>query len=507
MRKDMDIINQGLNVRKFNEKAERNKVINKFLFIGTTILYALYIGVLIQNYLSKDISSVIAIIIIAACFLAIGTNLSVYIKKAASDILGWGSLVSFMIIYSFFLLSDGSGFVRISAIPVLCAAILFYDTKLVKIFCVWNGVINIIYSILLVLSKSDDMSQNILELIIILLTLNTIYKCTDIGQRFSYDSLHTVKDQQGMQEKMLSDILEIAKVVKNGTSKSSQIVKSLGESTEIVHSAIGEVCVSTQATANNIQEQTVMTQTIQQSIKQTVEHSEKMVMIAENASDSIKNGLQVMGNLKEQSAYIASANAAVAGSMERLQDKMKEVHNIANIIFSISSQTNLLALNASIESARAGEAGKGFAVVAEEIRHLSEQTRNSTENIAKIIEELSQNAAEATVNVKDSILSAENQGGLITSASQSFEKIEEDVSTLSGHIAQIDTMLSELAEANNQIVENISQLSAATEEITASSEEVSAISEKNLQNAENTKEYLDEVLQTTKRFDKYLEVY
>lgn len=501
----MDTVNQGVKIRKFNEKTERNKVINKFIFLGTTILYALYIGVLVGNCRAKEIPLAAAVLLIVLCGLATGINAFTYIKKPTSNILGWGSLISYMIIYSIFLLSDGSSFVRMSAIPVLTAVILFYDTKLVKIFCMWNAAINILYSILLVISKSSDLWQNILELVIILLTLNTIYKCTDIGYRFSHDSLHTVKDHQKIQEDMLNDILEIARIVKNGASQSNQIVQSLGESTKIVNSAIGEISASTQTTASNIQEQTVMTQTIQQSINETVQRSDEMVVIAGNSSESIHSGLLIMDNLKEQSTYIASANEAVVSSMEKLQDKMKEVQDIASIIFSISSQTNLLALNASIESARAGEAGKGFAVVADEIRHLAEQTRKSTENIKRIVDELNQNAKEATVNVKDSIVSAENQGSLITTASQSFEKIEQDVSTLSGHIAEIDKMLTGLADANNQIVDNISQLSATTEEITAGSEEVAAISEKNLQNAESTKEYLKEVLQTAERFDKYLE--
>jgi methyl-accepting chemotaxis protein len=498
-------ISEGLKVRKYNEKAARDQVINWFMLFGTTILYALYIGILIADYRMHSIRFFIVISIIVLCCLATAINWFVYLKIPNSAHLGWGSLTSYMINYSLFLLLAGNTFVRISALPVLCAAILFYNLRLSKIFSIWVAAVNIIYTIILAFSDTDNMFANYLELVIILLTLNTIYKCTDIGHRFSYDSLHTVKDQHEMQAEMLKDILQIARIVQEGTTQSNELIHSLGESTEIVNSAIGEISASTQTNANHIQEQNIMTQSIQQSINETVKRSDEMVEIASNSSESINDGLQIMNNLKEQSTSIASTNALVVQSMEKLQEKTKEVHDIAGIIFNISSQTNLLALNASIESARAGEAGKGFAVVADEIRQLAEQTRKSTENIAAIINELNQNAAEAAENVKESIKSTENQGSLISTASNSFEKINSNVGELTEHISEIDHMLTDLAEANNKIVDNISQLSATTEEIMASSEEAAAISEKNLQNAGSTKEFLEEVIKTSKSFDKYLE--
>lgn len=497
--------NQGLEVRKFNEKSQRDKVINWFMLLGTTILYAVYAGVIINNYLSHLMKLPVAVIVILFSCIALIINWTVFIKMPTSGKLGWGSLTSYLIIYSFYLIAAGNTFVRISVIPVLCAAILFYNRNLSKMFCLWTAIINIIYTAVMAFSKADNMTLNYLELLILLLTLHTIYKCTDIGHRFSYDSLHAVKDQQEIQNVMLQDILEIAKIVQTGTAQSNQLVQDLGESTEIVNTAISEISATTQANANNIQEQSEMTQSIQLSIDQTVERSEQMVSIATNSTKSISEGLLIMNNLKEQSAYIASTNELVVSSMQKLQEKTKEVHDIANIIFNISSQTNLLALNASIESARAGEAGKGFAVVADEIRKLAEQTRKSTENITEIIEELNQNAVQASDNVKESIKATNNQGGLISTASQSFEKINGNVGMLTGNIADIDHMLTELAKANNHIVDNISQLSATTEEIMASSEEATAISEKNLSDAESAKDYLGEVIASAKHFDKYLE--
>lgn len=49
---------------------------------------------------------------------------------------------------------------------------------------------------------------------------------------------------------------------------------------------------------------------------------------------------------------------------------------------------NFLGLNAAIEAARAGEAGRGFGVVAEEIRKLSDQSKDTANQIALFIKDI-----------------------------------------------------------------------------------------------------------------------
>lgn len=164
-----------------------------------------------------------------------------------------------------------------------------------------------------------------------------------------------------------------------------------------------DISDSTQSTAENIQTQTEMTQSIQDSISHTLDRSEKMVEVAKHSGELNGRSAEIMADLKKQSRVIADTNSKVVHAMQMLQERTKAVRGIADTIFSISSRTNLLALNASIESARAGEAGKGFAVVADEIRQLAAKTRQETENIANILSELSQNAAVAAGAVERSV--------------------------------------------------------------------------------------------------------
>jgi methyl-accepting chemotaxis protein len=70
------------------------------------------------------------------------------------------------------------------------------------------------------------------------------------------------------------------------------------------------------------------------------------------------------------------------------QQQYQNISNLATSITNIANQTNLLSLNASIEAARAGEAGRGFAVVAEEIKKLSDTSKESAINIMGALKDM-----------------------------------------------------------------------------------------------------------------------
>ena len=124
--------------------------------------------------------------------------------------------------------------------------------------------------------------------------------------------------------------------------------------------------------------------------------------------------------------------------------------------------------DASIEAARAGEAGRGFAVVAEEIRHLSEQTKEASNHITQIIEELNEGTKQANISIGESAKSVNEQNVMIRNTQKRFADINAEMQQLSADIQETETNMKHIVSATGTIVDEISQLSAGSEEVAVS---------------------------------------
>lgn len=429
-----------------------------------------------------------------------------YLNNRNSSKIRWISLAALVLLTFFTTFAFDSYYMRFAVVAPIAVYILYYDSK----FIVSSAVAIALVEIATTVHKffKPDCTVDRIDICtataIVVFYLIVVCFIEKTGKKFRLDMLGSLQDEKDQQEKMMQNVIYVASEVRKGTAGAMDIMNQLNESTGIVTGAVRDISDSSQSTAENIQNQTVMTQSIQDAIEKTLSRSENMVAIAQKAKELNDENLGIVKEIQNQSATIAQTNGNVTATMQTLQERADAVKGIADTIFDISSQTNLLALNASIESARAGEAGRGFAVVADEIRQLAEKTRVETENIASILGQLSENAAEAVNVVAQSAEAASEQDGLISRAVDTFGQMSENVAQLTQDIAEVDTMLTDLSEANNQIVDSITQLSATSEEVSAASAQAEGLSNKNLSNADNTKEILNQVLSVSKQLDQYV---
>ena len=492
---------------RFAEKGQQIQRVNRFLVTEYLIFYAFILFMLwasrAKGVRSLGFTAFVSVIaVVSGGALLIGWK-----RRPESERLRYLALIGLYLVSFFMTFAYTESFIRFLGLAPFIGCILFFDPKYSRI----GGIGYLVLNALTVFGQIRQQPEGVagttnlvLDLLALGVLVFAVIFTTNVAQKFNHDTRHSEQQEQRKQQAILDDVIGVAEEVRKGTESVMKIVNDLNGSTEVVNGAMKDISSSTQSTAENIQTQTTMTTNIQESIEQTLHNSETMVDIAKHSSEINQQSMEVMSRLKEQSQLISHTNKDVAEAMEALQKKTEEVRNIADTILAISGQTNLLALNASIESARAGEAGRGFAVVADEIRQLAERTKQETEEIGKISDDLTENASKAANAVSQSINATDAQDGMIAEASDSFEAMNANVTELIQHIENIDERLTKLSEANNQIVDNITNLSATTEEVTASSNQAAELSNTNMTHAENAKSRLSGVLDVSHQLDKYL---
>ncbi len=493
---------------RFASKEEQTRRANGFLILGYSVFYVVLLMIMwsccFMGIRSMGLTVATTIIVVVS-FLII---MLMYKKLRTSQKLKYFALPFLLVVSLLVGFAFTQGFIQLMGVFPLVGCILFFDKKFAMTSSIAYGIMELFLTASKILTHQNledgSVVNQVFTALIVILLLVLLWFVTNVAALFNADTLGEINQKNDEMQKILDDVIGVATEVRKGTENAMDIVNDLNGSSEVVNGAMQDISESTLSTAENIQTQTTMTANIQNSIEQTIESSNAMVTIAKQSGQINNESLAIMNKLKEQSQVISDTNKDVAMAMDALQKKTEEVRNIADTILDISSQTNLLALNASIESARAGEAGRGFAVVADEIRQLAERTKQETEAIGVISDDLTQNAAKAAGAVNQSINATGAQDQMIAEASESFAAMNENVTELIANIENIDVMLNDLSAANNQIVDNITNLSATTQEVTASSNQASELSNTNMENAENAKNQLNGVLEVSHQLDKYI---
>lgn len=163
------------------------------------------------------------------------------------------------------------------------------------------------------------------------------------------------------------------------------------------------------------------------------------------------------------SLQIQAMHAATAQAGEKVRgfaEMSAQINQILDLITGVAEQTNLLALNAAIEAARAGEYGRGFAVVAEEVRRLAEQAASSAKEIGSLIGKIGGEIEGIVQLMQNSAREADKGLEVTRQAAAAFTEILDSV-------REVDSQLSDVANAAGQVSEAVQNIAASTEEQSA----------------------------------------
>lgn len=252
---------------------------------------------------------------------------------------------------------------------------------------------------------------------------------------------------------LVTDVKTTADQVAESSQQLTVIAKQTSQSSYEISGSIQEVAAGSDTQMQGAEESKAAMEEIAIGIQRIAESSSAVSELSMDATESVEQGNQVVQLTVNQMAQIRNSVSRSEAITQSLLNQSEKIEHIVSIIGNVAMQTNLLALNASIEAARAGEHGRGFGVVAQEVRKLAEQTKDSTEQIAGMLNTVIAFTKELAEAMGENTEQAEQGTLIVQEAGEHFSKIWTSV---------------------QQVTEQIQEVSAAAEEMSAGSEEVAA---------------------------------
>lgn len=277
------------------------------------------------------------------------------------------------------------------------------------------------------------------------------------------------KDEVGVLSETFASMVER---LRRQTVELTEAIGVLASSSNEIAATTAELASGTEQTAVAVSETTTTVEEVKQTANVSSQKAKHVSEIALSAAQVSQNGtrlvretLEGITNIREQVEYIAE-------TIVRLAEHNQAIGEIIAAVDDIAEQANLLAVNASIEASKAGEHGKGFMIVAQEIKSMSELSKQATRQVRSILNDIQKSSSAAVMAtergskaVEATVRQSSGTGDTIQALSSSIGEASQAVIQIAASNQQQLIGMDQVAVAMNNIKQATTQNAASTKQV------------------------------------------
>jgi methyl-accepting chemotaxis protein len=273
------------------------------------------------------------------------------------------------------------------------------------------------------------------------------------------------KDVMGQSFKIMVEKLRVQ------FNEISEGINVLASSSSEIMASVTQLAASSAETATSVGETT----TTVEEVKQTAEvANQKAKAVSENAvrtTEISADGTKAIANTIEGMNRIRQHMNAIAAMVVRLSDQSQTIGEITASVNELAEQSNLLAVNAAIEAAKAGEQGKGFTVVAQEIKMLSDRSKEATVQIRSVLRDIQKSISSAVMATEEGGKAVDEGLKLTTLSGDTIKTLSESVTEAARAAIQIAASSQQQLEGMDQVVTAMENIKEASVQAAASTQQ------------------------------------
>jgi methyl-accepting chemotaxis protein len=304
---------------------------------------------------------------------------------------------------------------------------------------------------------------------------------------------------------VLSDLMQ-------GMIKLDVTINDTIKSTEEIAKATEQVAVSSQKAADNSKLQQTNVEKISAdisdisaSIEEIASTSHDVMTHAEKASKEGAQAAEIGQLATTKMQNVEKISKQSVDEITALNEQMRAISKIVNLITDIANQTNLLALNAAIEAARAGEHGRGFAVVAGEVKNLAGESKKASSQIENLIKAIQAKSEQTSSSMKNSFEEIKTGIDSVNKTVESLNLIISETNIVTLGVTEITKATEDQAQATNKLMTGIESVSTLTRDNQKRMEDMAALAEETSASTEEIASASAELAEMAERSRKMME--
>lgn len=268
-----------------------------------------------------------------------------------------------------------------------------------------------------------------------------------------------MKEIESATGQLVTTFTQVAAVSDNSKGQAEHVLRSLQE-----------ISTTTEYLASEAERGNSQLWDMNSKIGEILEHTSEAHSSIAKCVDESAQGIDIVEGLKQKSSQTEAITLGLGQKIYSLEERTRRINSLLSSIQDVAEQTGLLSLNASIEAARAGEHGRGFSVVADEIRKLSTNTKQASQEIDELLSDISRDIVSTGQEMRIAEDSLREQTNQVENTIQSFYHIRNNVQAVASSVQKVTQTIQVVEQSKESLLSTVESVSSMSEQTAASVE-------------------------------------